>query len=326
SLLLRQFPVRGQDVLEGLSQPLAVAVLHGAGQQPAGRRHEHQLGAAEPAVALVLVGLRGVEAFPGGLIDLVLAVDEPAGGEADELLVEGLDGVVGVQGRTTCQVVRRGTSADAERLVVAGSSGVEDDDGLVLGGGLLAGGDDVREPLDLEMPPFVVVGSDEGVELVEGLWGEVELCGFALRRRGRGGRRRTRQRRESEGDQGKGKQSSEHGVPLGFAGLASWRGPPTDQGMKPHRFFLASSARAAYNHPRHFSSTRPNSFSAPGGMTMALAPSTRLGPYEILAKLGAGGMGEVYRARDVRLDRDVAIKILPESSAHEPQALARFQR
>jgi TolB-like protein/Tfp pilus assembly protein PilF len=59
---------------------------------------------------------------------------------------------------------------------------------------------------------------------------------------------------------------------------------------------------------------------------MPLAPSTRLGPYEILSPLGAGGMGEVYRARDSRLERDVAIKILPERLAHDPQALARFQR
>jgi serine/threonine protein kinase len=45
---------------------------------------------------------------------------------------------------------------------------------------------------------------------------------------------------------------------------------------------------------------------------VALTPGTRLGPYEIVSALGAGGMGEVYRARDARLDRDVAIKILPE--------------
>lgn len=59
---------------------------------------------------------------------------------------------------------------------------------------------------------------------------------------------------------------------------------------------------------------------------MALSAGTRLGPYEILAPLGAGGMGEVYRARDPRLDRDVAIKILPERLARDPQALARFER
>src|SRR5260370_20695634 len=52
---------------------------------------------------------------------------------------------------------------------------------------------------------------------------------------------------------------------------------------------------------------------------------TRLGNYEILAPLGAGGMGEVYRARDPRLNRDVAIKVLPERLANDPQALARFE-
>ena len=59
---------------------------------------------------------------------------------------------------------------------------------------------------------------------------------------------------------------------------------------------------------------------------MALPPGARLGPYDILAPLGAGGMGEVYRARDTRLDRDVALKILPEAFAADPERLARFER
>jgi serine/threonine protein kinase/tetratricopeptide (TPR) repeat protein len=59
---------------------------------------------------------------------------------------------------------------------------------------------------------------------------------------------------------------------------------------------------------------------------MTLAAGTRLGPYEILAPLGAGGMGEVYRARDAKLDRDVAIKVLPESVAADPDTLTRFER
>src|SRR6202158_4868224 len=59
---------------------------------------------------------------------------------------------------------------------------------------------------------------------------------------------------------------------------------------------------------------------------MPLAPGTRLGPYEILAPLGAGGMGEVYRAKDTKLGRDVAIKVLPESFAHDAERMARFER
>src|SRR5579871_2578193 len=59
---------------------------------------------------------------------------------------------------------------------------------------------------------------------------------------------------------------------------------------------------------------------------MALAAGTRLGPYEVAAPIGAGGMGEVYRARDTNLDRDVAIKVLPSSFAQEPERLARFER
>src|SRR4029077_4852229 len=59
---------------------------------------------------------------------------------------------------------------------------------------------------------------------------------------------------------------------------------------------------------------------------MALAPGTKLGPYEILAPLGAGGMGEVYRARDARLGRDIAIKVLPREFVYDPDRLARFRR
>jgi Tol biopolymer transport system component len=57
-----------------------------------------------------------------------------------------------------------------------------------------------------------------------------------------------------------------------------------------------------------------------------LSAGTRLGPYEILTPLGAGGMGEVYRARDSKLDREVAVKVLPEELAAHPDALARFER
>jgi len=59
---------------------------------------------------------------------------------------------------------------------------------------------------------------------------------------------------------------------------------------------------------------------------MPLAPGTHLGPYEIIAPLGAGGMGEVYRARDARLGRDVALKILPESFAGDSDRLHRFEQ
>ena len=59
---------------------------------------------------------------------------------------------------------------------------------------------------------------------------------------------------------------------------------------------------------------------------MTFIPGTRLGPYEILAPLGAGGIGEVYRARDTKLNREVALKILPTSFAGDPERLARFER
>ena len=59
---------------------------------------------------------------------------------------------------------------------------------------------------------------------------------------------------------------------------------------------------------------------------MTISAGSRLGPYEILAPLGVGGMGEVYRAHDARLGRDVAIKVLPERIARDPEALGRFDR
>jgi serine/threonine protein kinase len=59
---------------------------------------------------------------------------------------------------------------------------------------------------------------------------------------------------------------------------------------------------------------------------VALTSGTCLGPYEVLAPLGAGGMGEVYRARDTKLNRDVALKILPEIFALDADRLARFKR
>ena len=59
---------------------------------------------------------------------------------------------------------------------------------------------------------------------------------------------------------------------------------------------------------------------------MTLSAGLRLGPYEVLGPIGAGGMGEVYKARDTRLDRPVAIKVLPEAFAGDPERLSRFER
>src|SRR5262245_4564080 len=59
---------------------------------------------------------------------------------------------------------------------------------------------------------------------------------------------------------------------------------------------------------------------------MPIAPGIRLGPYEVVAPLGAGGMGEVWRARDTKLDREAALKFLPPSFAESPERLLRFER
>src|SRR6516225_4382613 len=59
---------------------------------------------------------------------------------------------------------------------------------------------------------------------------------------------------------------------------------------------------------------------------MSIAPGTRLGPFAVTATLGAGGMGQVFRAHDSRLNRDVAIKVLPPEFANDPARMARFSR
>ena len=59
---------------------------------------------------------------------------------------------------------------------------------------------------------------------------------------------------------------------------------------------------------------------------MSLAAGTKLGPYEILIPIGAGGMGEVYRARDTRLERTVAVKVLPQHLSASPEVRQRFER
>jgi len=59
---------------------------------------------------------------------------------------------------------------------------------------------------------------------------------------------------------------------------------------------------------------------------LSLTPGTRLGVYDITAQIGEGGMGHVYRATDTRLKRQVALKVLPDSFANDPDRLARFQR
>jgi serine/threonine protein kinase len=74
--------------------------------------------------------------------------------------------------------------------------------------------------------------------------------------------------------------------------------------------------------------TPPNvaEFARPPQTTMPVPVGARLGPYEVVAAIGAGGMGEVYRGRDTKLNRDVALKVLPELFAADLERIARFRR
>ena len=93
-----------------------------------------------------------------------------------------------------------------------------------------------------------------------------------------------------------------------------------------HQQFIFHGATAWAIVSRRVGRTSPRAHPQRTVPAMPLAPGTRLGPYEIVAPLGAGGMGEVYRARDPRLGRDVAIKVLPEALARDADRLARFER
>ena len=100
-----------------------------------------------------------------------------------------------------------------------------------------------------------------------------------------------------------------------------------DHERRNHRNSIAGSPKNFPGDPRANTTTLSRRF--PRILTppiTSLAPGTRLGPYEALAPLGAGGMGEVYRATDTKLGRDVAIKILPEVFAQDADRLARFER
>ncbi len=84
----------------------------------------------------------------------------------------------------------------------------------------------------------------------------------------------------------------------------------------------SSPTRERYSIRCNSPAARPNTASA----ALALIPGSRLGVYEIIAPLGEGGMGVVYRARDSKLDRQVAIKVLPDQFVSDPERLARFKR
>jgi len=119
------------------------------------------LGTVQPAGAFLGPWLRNVESLPCTLIHLVLRVDVPAWRKADELLIEELDRLIGIECGTTCQVVRRSTSANAQRFVVACAAGIEDHQRLIFGSRSLASGHHIGQPLDLKMPPLGLLRADK---------------------------------------------------------------------------------------------------------------------------------------------------------------------
>src|SRR6187399_2474832 len=98
-----------------------------------------------------------------------------------------------------------------------------------------------------------------------------------------------------------------------------WGGGCGTPATDPERLRAGIRARPRLNLPGHARETIP-------GGAVKIAPGSRLGPYEVIGALGAGGMGEVWRARDPRLGRDVAIKVLPAALANDPERRARFER
>src|SRR5262245_18651743 len=104
-------------------------------------------------------------------------------------------------------------------------------------------------------------------------------------------------------------------------GIAYWARPSSESRG-------CSARRIGNDSVRNFTAAQQGSDTVAGETLekMAIAPGTRLGPYEIVAALGAGGMGEVYRARDPRLGRDVALKILPADVSSDPDRRARFEQ
>ena len=124
-------------------------------------------------------------------------------------------------------------------------------------------------------------------------------------------------------------RSGAAGAGTGLLGDRTWpdsfarRGVEREGGANALRLTSHPAEAGARTHERFFWPPSPGRRLA---LAMPLAPGTRLGPYEILAPLGAGGMGEVYRARDSRLGREVAIKVLSPQLAASPELRARFER